>query len=82
MDTEKRVAIKFLLNNSNTGSLIGTGGKAIKELMAVSNARVQVSGPSEPYPGSSDRVVLISGPVEAVDAAQGTDYIQFFSAEL
>lgn len=69
-DSGKKVAVKFLLNNSLTGSLIGTGGKSIKELMAVTNARVQVSGPSEPYPGSSDRVILVSGSHESVDAAQ------------
>jgi hypothetical protein len=43
-DSKSRVAIKVLLNNHLAGSLIGTGGKAIKELMTVTNARVQVSG--------------------------------------
>lgn len=41
---KKRISIKFLLNNSMTGTLIGAGGKAIKELMACTKARVQVSG--------------------------------------
>ncbi|RYG63609.1 hypothetical protein EON64_15575, partial [archaeon] len=67
---KKRISIKFLLNNSMTGTLIGAGGKAIKELMACTKARVQVSGTSETYPGSSDRVILVSGDPEAVEETQ------------
>lgn len=65
-----KVAIKFLLNNSLTGSLIGTGGHAIKELIEVSEARVNVSGPQELYPGTTERVVLIMGTETNVSAAQ------------
>ena len=70
MSGNNRIAIKFLLSNSLTGSLIGSGGKAIKELMAVSEARVTVSNPSDPFPGTTDRVILVTGTKEAVSIAQ------------
>eukprot|EP01038_Epipyxis_sp_PR26KG_P006795 gene6795-9308_t len=66
----RRLSIKYLISNALTGSLIGAGGKSIKELIEVSDARVYVSGPQELFPGTSDRVVLISGNLEAVSLAQ------------
>ncbi len=74
MSTEKsntkKLTIKFLITNSQAGSLIGTGGKSIKELIAVTNCRVNVSSPQEPYPGTNDRVVLVSGDLNGVLLAQ------------
>lgn len=69
-DTTKKVAMKFLLSNTLTGSLIGTGGKSIKELVEVTGARVNASNASDTYPGTSDRVILISGSKETVSLAQ------------
>lgn len=69
-ETIPKVAIKFLLSNSLAGSLIGTGGSAIKELIEISAAKVNVSGGIEQYPGTNDRVVLISGPESTVKSAQ------------
>lgn len=66
-----RVTLKFLVSNPLAGSLIGTGGAAIKELMEVTSARVTVSSITDVYPGTSDRIVLISGPHDCVDMAQG-----------
>lgn len=67
---DKKLAIKFLITKSNAGSLIGTGGKAIKELIAITEARVSVSGVNDVYPGSNDRVVYITGSMETVSATQ------------
>jgi RNA-binding protein Nova len=66
----RKVAIKFLISNSYAGSLIGKAGKAIKELIAVSEARVNVSGNQELFPGTSDRVVLVAGTQDSVSLAQ------------
>lgn len=66
----KKITLKFLLSNSLTGSLIGTQGKAIKELIAISDAKINVSSASDFYPGTSDRVILMSGTKEAVSLAQ------------
>lgn len=66
----RKVAIKFLISNSHAGSLIGKSGKAIKELIAVSEARVNVSGNQELYPGTSERVALVAGTQDSVSLAQ------------
>mmetsp|Transcript_21980 Transcript_21980/g.30193 ORF Transcript_21980/g.30193 Transcript_21980/m.30193 type:complete len:345 (-) Transcript_21980:308-1342(-) len=69
-DGGKKISIKFLIANSHAGSLIGTGGKSIKELVGVTNARVIVSGTNEVFPGTNDRVVLVAGSRNAVVLAQ------------
>jgi RNA-binding protein Nova len=73
----KRAAIKFLITNSVAGSIIGTGGSAIKELIEVSGAHVKVSSTEELYPGRSQRIVLISGTVDTVLCAQSLLWILF-----
>lgn len=64
-----KLSIKFLVSNTFAGSLIGTQGNAIKELMEVSGSRVNVSGPTEVFPGSSDRVVLVIGNESSISSA-------------
>lgn len=66
----KTVAIKLLLSHNLTGSLIGLGGKSIKELIEITGAKVHVSSNTEPYPGTPERVVMISGEIDAVTLAQ------------
>lgn len=73
----KRAAIKFLITNSVAGSIIGTGGSAIKELIEVCGSHIKVSSTEELYPGRSQRIVLVSGPVEAVACAQSLLWILF-----
>jgi hypothetical protein len=64
------ISIKFLITHSLAGSFIGVGGASIKELMDISGARVSVSSHSDLYPGTSDRVLLITGsPTSVVFAA-------------
>mmetsp|Transcript_28815 Transcript_28815/g.31450 ORF Transcript_28815/g.31450 Transcript_28815/m.31450 type:complete len:328 (+) Transcript_28815:209-1192(+) len=70
MSTGKRIAIKFLLTNALTGSLIGSAGRVIKELIEVTDARINVSNPNDTYPGTSERIILLSGTREAVSLAQ------------
>ncbi len=70
MSRPDRLSIKFLVSNGLAGTLIGTGGNAIKELIEISGARVSVSSLTDVYPGTSDRIVLISGVLDTVDSAQ------------
>lgn len=65
-----RVMIKFLLGNGITGSLIGTGGAAIKSLMEITGAKVYVSSGTDHYPGSTDRIILITGHASQVSTVQ------------
>lgn len=64
--TGKVISLKVLLSHNLTGSLIGLGGKAIKELIEITGAKIHVSANTEPYPGTSDRVVVIHGELDAV----------------
>lgn len=63
---ETLVSLKFLVSNAFAGTIIGTKGNAVKELMDVSGARVAISGNKEFYPGTSDRVLVISGSLESL----------------
>lgn len=65
-----RLSLKFLVSNGQAGTLIGTGGAAIRELVEVSGARVTVSNITDVYPGTSERIVLISGNWTCVNSAQ------------
>ena len=58
--------MKFLITHSLAGSFIGVGGASIKELMDMSGARVSVSSHSDLYPGTTDRVLLMTGSPSAV----------------
>lgn len=65
-----RLSLKFLVSNGQAGTLIGTGGAAIRELIEVTGARVTVSNITDVYPGTSERIVLINGNWTCVNAAQ------------
>lgn len=67
---EKIIALKFLISNRDAGSIIGPGGSCIKEFIEYTGARINVSGSTEVFPGSKDRVVLISGSEHSVNEAQ------------
>lgn len=64
-------AMKILLNNNMAGSFIGNAGFAIKDLIEITGASIHISNPSNPYPGSNERVVFITGSESAVGLAQG-----------
>jgi RNA-binding protein Nova len=63
---ESLATLKFLVSNAFAGTIIGSKGTAVKELMEVSGARVTISGNKEFYPGTSDRVLVISGNLESL----------------
>lgn len=45
----------------SSGSLIGTGGRAIRDMMEITGADIHISGLENVYPGTADRVVYIKG---------------------
>ncbi|KAK9284057.1 hypothetical protein L1049_012317 [Liquidambar formosana] len=59
--TEKFTHIRFLVSNSEAGSVIGKGGSTITEFQSQSGARIQLSRNHEFFPGTSDRIIMISG---------------------
>eukprot|EP01039_Chlorochromonas_danica_P008472 gene8472-9338_t len=63
-------AIKFLLNNHYVGCIIGSGGGSVRDLMQITGATIFVSDVVHPYPGTTDRVVYITGSIHEVNFAQ------------
>lgn len=64
-----QVAIKILVTNNASGSIIGRGGKTITDLQNQSQARIKLSQGGDYYPGTSDRVCLIHGALSNVEVA-------------
>ncbi|CAM8949081.1 hypothetical protein QQ045_015877 [Rhodiola kirilowii] len=58
--------IRFLVSNSEAGSVIGKGGNTITEFQSESGARIQLSRTHELFPGTGDRIIMVSGNVEEV----------------
>jgi len=64
-----QVALKILVTNNASGSIIGRGGKTITDLQHQSQARIKLSQGGNYYPGTSDRVCLIHGALSNVEVA-------------
>ncbi|MEW5301313.1 MAG: hypothetical protein WDW36_004178 [Sanguina aurantia] len=62
----QQVVSKLLVANTIAGSIIGKAGANIENLQRSSGARIQLSRTGEFYPGTSDRVLLLSGSLHSV----------------
>ncbi|XP_042485256.1 protein BTR1-like [Macadamia integrifolia] len=63
---EKPTCIRFLVSNAAAGSVIGKGGSTITEFQSQSGARIQLSRNHEFFPGTSDRIIMISGTIDEI----------------
>ncbi|XP_010543582.1 PREDICTED: protein BTR1-like isoform X1 [Tarenaya hassleriana] len=63
---EKPTHLRFLVSNAAAGSVIGKGGSTITDFQAKSGARIQLSRNQEFFPGTTDRIILISGTIKEV----------------
>jgi RNA-binding protein Nova len=54
-------SIRFLISNVAAGSVIGKGGATISDYQAQSGARIHLSRNHEYFPGTTDRIISISG---------------------
>ncbi|KAK4761234.1 hypothetical protein SAY87_006127 [Trapa incisa] len=61
---DKSTYIRFLVSNAAAGSVIGKGGATITEFQSQSGARIQLSRNNEFFPGTSDRIIMISGSID------------------
>lgn len=59
-------SVRFLISNAAAGSVIGKGGATISDFQAQSGARIQLSRNHEYFPGTTDRIILLSGTVSEV----------------
>lgn len=64
--TEKNTHIRFLVSNAEAGSVIGKGGTTISEFQSQSGARIQLSRNHEFFPGTSDRIIMVSGTFDEI----------------
>ncbi|WOH02421.1 hypothetical protein DCAR_0521810 [Daucus carota subsp. sativus] len=64
--TEKSTYTRFLVSNAEAGSVIGKGGSTISDFQSQSGARIQLSRNYEFFPGTSDRIIMVSGTVNNV----------------
>ncbi|PON43632.1 Polyribonucleotide nucleotidyltransferase [Parasponia andersonii] len=63
---ERPTYIRFLVSNAAAGSVIGKGGATITEFQSTSGARIQLSRNHEFFPGTTDRIIMISGAIYEV----------------
>ncbi|KAL1542361.1 Protein btr1 [Salvia divinorum] len=61
---EKTTHVRFLLSNAEAGAIIGKGGSTINEIKSQSGVRIQLSRNNEYFPGTSDRIIMVSGGVD------------------
>ncbi|KAH7296657.1 hypothetical protein KP509_26G033000 [Ceratopteris richardii] len=59
-------SIRFLISNASAGSIIGKGGATINDFQSQSGARIQLSRNHEYFPGTSDRIIALSGKFKEV----------------
>ncbi|XP_047955663.1 protein BTR1 [Salvia hispanica] len=63
---EKATHVRFLLSNAEAGAIIGKGGSTINEIKSQSGVRIQLSRNNECFPGTSDRIIMLSGGVDGI----------------
>ncbi|CAL0299797.1 unnamed protein product [Lupinus luteus] len=63
---EKPTYVRFLVSNSAAGSVIGKGGSTITDFQSQSGARIQLSRNHEFFPGTTDRIVMVSGAINEI----------------
>lgn len=62
-EEEETVYIRSLVSTKDAGVIIGRGGKNVSDIRELSSARVTIS---EIVPGAYERILTVSGPVNAV----------------
>ncbi|KAJ0047003.1 hypothetical protein Pint_05941 [Pistacia integerrima] len=61
---EKPTYIRFLVSNPLAGAVIGKGGSTITDFQSQSRAKIQLSRSHEFFPGTTDRIIMISGTID------------------
>lgn len=61
---EKPTYIRFLVSNPLAGAVIGKGGSTITDFQSQSQAKIQLSRSHEFFPGTTDRIIMISGTID------------------
>lgn len=59
-------SLRFLLSNSAAGAIIGKGGSVIQEFQAQAGATIHLSRTREFFPGTNERIIVLTGTVSAI----------------
>jgi len=65
------LCVQLLVANKDAGTVIGRSGGTIQKIQSETGCRVRVSNNGDFYPGTNDRVVLVTGSTEAVSQGVG-----------
>jgi hypothetical protein len=57
------------VSNTAAGCIIGKGGSTINDFQSQSGARIQLSRSHEFFPGTNDRIIMVSGHFDDVTKA-------------
>lgn len=66
---EEDVALKVLIPNYAAGAIIGKSGATITQLQADTGAQMKLSQNKEFFPGTNERVIVLTGSVDSIHAA-------------
>lgn len=69
--------LKLLIPSAAAGAIIGKGGETIAEVQKNAGARIKMSKANDFYPGTNERVCLITGSKEAI-----TDILGFLTEKV
>ncbi|XP_072171068.1 RNA-binding protein Nova-1-like [Diadema setosum] len=64
---EEKYILKMLVPSTAAGSIIGKGGQTIAQLQRDTGTNVKLSKANDFYPGTQERIALITGSVEALN---------------
>lgn len=78
-ETQRTTHVRFLVSNAEAGSVIGKGGSTINEFQSQSGARIQLSRSHETFPGTFDRIIMVSGTIDEIIKAMDLILAKFLS---
>jgi polyribonucleotide nucleotidyltransferase len=61
MDNTVPISLKILASHLGVGAIIGRAGSSIAEIQQASEAKIQISGSNEVFPGTTERIMNLSG---------------------
>ncbi|XP_070571350.1 RNA-binding protein Nova-1-like [Ptychodera flava] len=68
---DNKYVLKMLIPSAAAGSVIGKGGQTVVQLQRETGANIKLSKSNDYYPGTTERIVLITGTVEALSSVGG-----------
>lgn len=78
-----QLAIKILLTNVESGSILGRSGRTISEIQSLSNSRIKLSQSGEYYPGANvpSRVCLVQGTLGQIKEAVELIFLKLYELQ-